>query len=456
MKIASKDSLNDGGYSKDWESKLFLFSAENTENLSKDLNSFIAQFKQENCLYDASLNLAEKFQYNSEIIAIIADSYEDLLDKINETLAFIKKENEKLPKAVFKSSGLNGKLAVLFSGQGSQYTSMIEGLKDAYPLVNDIVQESNDILKDKFNDRFGKELIDFIYPEKTDDKDALKKLEAELTSTDVTQPALGAVESAIFKLFEGFGLNPDMLAGHSYGEFAALYAAGKINFNDLMLISEARGRLIVDKAKEGGQELGSMAAIRGNRGDVEKIISDIEDVVIANHNAHEQIIISGSDEAVTNACAKFKEVKIKSIKLPVAAAFHSKFVEPAQKDFVEVLNKVNWQAGSQALVYSNNTAKPHEADIELVKKSMSAHLTGPVEFVEQINNMYSDGARVFIEIGPKNVLTKLTQNILKGKDFKAVAVDDNGKGTKGLLFAVCELICCGVELDIKKIFNNFA
>lgn len=447
------ENTNNSSQSKD---KLFLFSANNIADLLKQCKDALVAVTNEICLNEFSSKLAKEFEYNGEVVAVISENRDDLLEKIEKIIAFLEGDAGKLPKAVFKSGDLNGKLAVLFSGQGSQYTAMIEEVFELSPLVKKSINDSNDFLKEKFNKRFGKELLDFIYPQKTDDKDLQKQLETQLTSTDVTQPALGAVEVALFKLFENFGLQPDMLAGHSYGEFAALYAAGKINFNDLMLISEARGRLIVDKAKEGGQELGSMAAIRGNRADVENVISDIEDVVIANHNAHEQIIISGSDEAVTNACAKFKEVKIKSIKLPVAAAFHSKFVEPAQKDFVKVLDSVKWQDGSSTLVYSNNTAKPHADDVESVKKSMSAHLTGPVEFVEQINNMYADGARVFLEIGPKNVLTKLTQNILKGKDFVAVAVDDNGKGQKGVLFAIAQLICAGVELDIEKIFNDFA
>jgi len=241
-----------------------------------------------------------------------------------------------------------------------------------------------------------------------------------------------------------------MLAGHSYGEFVALYASGQISFADLMKISEARGRLIVDKAKEAGLELGTMAAVRADRKEVEAIIKDIDGVVVANHNSPKQIIISGSKDGIKLACEKLSASGCKSVPLPVSAAFHSSFVEPARSSLEKVINEVSWNESSGIAVYSNNTAKPHTN----AKKAMAGHLTGSVEFVAQIENMYNDGARVFLELGPKNVLAKLVGQILGDKNHTSVAIDDNGSGISGMLHALGQLIASGVDVNIAKLFEG--
>ena len=334
------------------------------------------------------------------MVSIIADSFEKLGESLQNAISHIA-NSDKLTKGAYYSEGKEqGKLAVLFSGQGSQYTGMIRELAYNFPVITDVLSDADKCLNEAFEKRFDKNLSDFIYPHGTYDDAAKKAAEKALTGTDIAQPALGAVESGLWQLAKGFGINADMLAGHSYGEFVALYASGQISFADLMKISEARGRLIVDKAKEAGLELGTMAAVRADRKDVEAIIKDIDGVVVANHNSHKQIIISGSKDGIKVACEKLSASGCKRVPLPVSAAFHSSFVEPARLSLEKVINEINWKENTDIAVYSNNTAKPHTN----AKKAMAGHLTGSVEFVAQIDICIMTGLGFSLSLGLKTYL----------------------------------------------------
>ena len=241
-----------------------------------------------------------------------------------------------------------------------------------------------------------------------------------------------------------------MFAGHSYGEFVALHAGGALDFDALMQLSAARGRFIVDAASAAGAELGTMAAVSAQREVVEEAIADIDGVLIANHNAPLQSLISGTHEAVNAAAQKLRQGGIEVTDIPVAAAFHSSLVKPAQQALSELIEAMPWSP-LQVPVYSNSSGRPHAADVARVRRQMAEHLVSPVEFVAEIEAMYKDGARVFVEIGPKNVLTRLTSRILEGQPHVAVAIDD-GSGLNGLLSGIGRLLCAGIELDLAPLF----
>ncbi len=196
-----------------------------------------------------------------------------------------------------------GKLAVLFPGQGSQYTGMMREVALRFSIVADTLARADTALARPFGERFGEgtQLSQFVFPRGAYD-DATKAAARQLlTGTDVAQPALGAVESGLFGLMQSLGLKAEMLAGHSYGEFVALHAAGAIDFESLMALSAARGRFIVDAASAQGAELGTMAAVNAPRKVVEDAIADLDGIIIANHNAPLQSIVSGSHAAVKAA-----------------------------------------------------------------------------------------------------------------------------------------------------------
>lgn len=450
-----RDGIN-GAPRRKWPAELFMWRG-GKDDLAAQLEktqAILAQ-KPDVELRDLAFALAKACAPDGMTISIVADNFEKLDKCITAALSYIKDGQAPLPQGVYVGTGQkDGKLAVLFSGQGSQYPDMLREAAAQFPLCAGALTAADSILAAPFENRFGKgmPLSRFIFPRGAYSEDDRKHAESALKSTDVAQPALGAIEAGLWAVMKDFGLmKADMLAGHSYGEFVALYAAEKINFTDLMRLSEARGRLIVDEAKNAGAEPGVMAAVRATRSETETAIKGLKDIVIANHNAPEQVILSGSRQAIEQATAKLAQAGKDVTLLPVAAAFHSPFVAPARDGLAKVIAGIDWQSGDGTDVYSNNTARPHGPSVQEV---MADHLVNPVEFVAEIEAMYADGARVFLELGPKAVLAGLTRRILGERPHTAVAFDGAGGGLTGMLHAFAQLLCAGVPLDVLKLFDG--
>ncbi len=442
--------------SRTWPAELLLWSAADRDSIMARLVALQGELAAVPAvaLRDLSASLAAKWRPGAERLAMVARSADDLNTKLDHSLAFLRGEAKMLPPGVYHRSGapMGGKLAVLFPGQGSQYTGMVREVALHFPAVAETLSEADALLKPAFDARFGATLGQFIFPRAAYDDEEKTAARLALTATDVAQPALGAVEVGLYRLMRSLGLQPDMLAGHSYGEFVAQHAAGAIDFEALMTLSAARGRFIVDAARADAAELGTMAAVPASRKDVEEAIADIDGVIIANHNAPLQSIISGPRAAVQAALAKLAGSGIEAQEIPVAAAFHSSLVKPAQRALSELIDVTPWQ-GMALPVYANSTARPHPADVSRSKQLMADHLVQPVEFVAEIEAMYRDGARVFLEVGPKAVLARLVPKILDGNPHVAVALDD-GSGLPGLLAGIGQLLVAGVQLDLTPLFNG--
>lgn len=296
---------------------------------------------------------------------------------------------------------MNTKLAFLFPGQASQFVGMAKDLCERYSVAREMFARANEVVG------FDLQRICFEGP-----------LE-ELTKTSITQPAI-LVHSAIVAriLKEEKKLVPAMAAGHSLGEYSALYAAGVLDFEAALRLVKLRGELM---HQAGIDNPGTMAAVMGLAPDtIETVCAEVTAsmqsagsvVQCANFNSLEQTVISGSVEAVTQAMAVAKERGAKlAKKLVVGGAFHSPLMASAREGLQKALATTSFQQ-AQAAVYANVTAKPEQEPNQL-RDLLNQQLTSPVRWLATIENMIADGATAFYEVGPGNVLAGLMKRINK-------------------------------------------
>ncbi|MDM8539137.1 ACP S-malonyltransferase, partial [Desulfobacterales bacterium HSG17] len=298
-------------------------------------------------------------------------------------------------------------------------------------------------------------ISDVIYPYPVQNQEDKAAQETALRSTDIAQPAIGAVSIAMAKILNRFGIKPDAACGHSFGELTALLAGRKIDLETFFKLAFTRGRLMAEASLENA---GTMTAVRASLDKIDSIIeSENLDVVLANRNSPDQGVLSGSVEAIEQAEQVLKKYKISSKRLPVSAAFHSKLLADAQKPFAEAVEKADFTdsdtTDSDILVLSNITAEPYPDDPEKAKKLLGDQILSPVDFVNEIKNLFELGVRTFVEVGPKSVLSGLIKSILIGLHFNAVSLDSSsGKrfGIADLARLLCHLAALGHPVEIKN------
>ena len=297
----------------------------------------------------------------------------------------------------------------------------------------------------------GCRLSDLIFPMETPPEAAGPGLPDPLQGTEVAQPAIGAVSLAMLDILRAFGIAPDATCGHSYGELPALYAAGRMNRDDLLRLSVLRGRLMAMAGKANPGGAGAMLAVRAPVDAVEVLIRGIDGAVLANRNGPEQAVVSGPDPAIAKVARRCGENGYPTVKLPVSAAFHSTAVAQAVEPLSEALEKTPFPPATTP-TYANTTALPYPDDPAEARRMLAGQIAKPVRFLDQIENMYRSGVRTFIEVGPKTVLTGLIRSILQDRPHLAVPVDASsgrGSGMADLAAVLCRLAAAGhpVRLD---------
>lgn len=283
--------------------------------------------------------------------------------------------------------------AFVFPGQGAQFVGMGKDLYENSAIAKELFEKANEIL--------GFRITDLMFAGTDED----------LRQTKVTQPAI-FLHSVILAKTLGENFNPDMVAGHSLGEFSALVAAGALSFEDgLKLV--AKRAMAMQKACEATPS--TMAAVLGLADDkVEEICASINDTIVvpANYNCPGQIVISGTEEGIDKACELLLAAGAKrALKLKVGGAFHSPVMEPARAELAEAINATAFTAPI-CPIYQNVNAKP-ETQPEVIKENLVAQLTAPVRWTQSVLNMIADGADNFTEVGPGNVLQGLVKKIDK-------------------------------------------
>jgi [acyl-carrier-protein] S-malonyltransferase len=280
--------------------------------------------------------------------------------------------------------------AYIFPGQGAQFVGMGLDLYENHALAQELFEKANDIL--------GFSIADIMFEGTSED----------LKQTKVTQPAI-FLHSVILSKVLGDDFKPDMVAGHSLGEFSALVANGTLNFEDgLKLVSQRA--LAMQKACE--LQPSTMAAVLGlEDGVVEKICNETEGIVVAaNYNCPGQLVISGEVEAVNAACEKMKEAGARrALLLPVGGAFHSPLMEPAREELAAAIEATNFSEPS-CPIYQNVTATAVTKADE-IKTNLISQLTAPVKWTQSVQQMVKDGGKSFVEVGPGKVLQGLVRKI---------------------------------------------
>ncbi|HEY8504009.1 MAG TPA: acyltransferase domain-containing protein, partial [Gemmataceae bacterium] len=375
-------------------------------------------------------------------LAVVAASLDDLREKLEAALKALRGAGADLhdPRGIYFAEAparRGGKVAFLFPGQGSQYPDMLAQTAMAFPEVREAFEDAECALAGRLEKPLGR----FVFPPSAFTPEQKEQAKAALTRTDVAQPAIGAASVGMFRLLSRLGLKPDFAAGHSYGELAALWAAGALGEADLFRLSHRRGQVIAEAAGKGA---GTMAAVEAGAERVEGLIAGIEGVTVANRNSPQQTVLSGTEEAVEKALARCGEQKVRGRRIPVACAFHSPLVAAARGPLAEALRGTEFRA-PRFPVFSNTTAKPHADDPAAVVELLADHLVSPVRFQEEVEAMYEAGARVFVEVGPQAVLTGLVSQTLAGRDVLAVASDVKGRpGLVQLAHLLGQLLARGV------------
>ena len=281
--------------------------------------------------------------------------------------------------------------AFVFPGQGAQFVGMGKDLYENNPVAKEMFDKANEIL--------GFNITDLMF----------NGTDEDLRQTKVTQPAI-FLHSVILAKTMGDDFNPDMVAGHSLGEFSALVAAGALSFEDGLRLVSARAQAMQKACEKTPSTMAAVLALPDAK--VEELCASVTEgvVVPANYNCPGQIVISGSIEGVDAACAKMLEAGAKrALKLKVGGAFHSPLMEPARAELADAIAHTDFHAPKYP-VYQNVNAEP-QTDPETIKKNLIAQLTAPVRWTQTVQNMIAAGADTFVEVGPGAVLQGLVKKI---------------------------------------------
>jgi acyl transferase domain-containing protein/NADP-dependent 3-hydroxy acid dehydrogenase YdfG len=316
-------------------------------------------------------------------------------------------------QGIFRGRGAAPKIAFLYTGQGSQYPNMLRELRERDPIVRETFAEADRVMAPHLE----RPLSEYIFPD-PEDEAAVAQADAELRRTEITQPAVLTVDTALTRLLASHGIVPDLVMGHSLGEYGALVAAGALPFEDALLAVSARGREMAGLEVE---DVGRMAAVFAPLETVQEIVDATEgNVVVANVNSRTQAVIGGASEPVTRAIAAFEARDVRVVPLNVSHAFHTTIVAPASEPLRRTLDGLRLAAPEIPLVGNvHGTLYPTGPDARArILDLLAEQVASPVQFVKGLETLYAEGVRVALEVGPKKALHGFATDVLGGhEDF---------------------------------------
>lgn len=304
------------------------------------------------------------------------------------------------------------RVAFLFPGQGAQQPNMMLEAAVWFPEVRHRIEQAERALADCWEHPLSR----YLFPPVDGGEEDVEAL----ARTDRAQAALGAVCLGLMDLLAGMGLTPEATAGHSYGEFTALVAAGAIPDGDLPALSAARGRYILEEA--GSEGLGRMLAVLAGEQEVAEALGEMESVWIANINGPRQTILSAPEDRIFQVREQLESAGLDCVEVAVRCGFHSPLVAPARDRLKGHLEGLDLRS-PRIPVYGNTHARPYPEEITDLRYLLTDHLVSPVRFEQQVRNMRLDGVDWFVEVGPRTILSRLCGSILGEDSARIFSLD---------------------------------
>ena len=435
-----------------WSDELVVLSAADRDGLIARLSETALQVEAGYPLGLIAAEAAEAFEAKAGArVAIVASDPDELsakLSKASDAVATGGVESLRDPDIRFGFGASSvGKLAFVFPGQGSQYVGMggdaamtFDGVRAVWDAAADQAEFADDRL-----DRA-------VFPPPAFSDEERARQSANVTAMATAQPAIAAVSLGLLRLLRSLGVEADAVAGHSFGELSALAAAGRIDEDALLSTARRRGELMAEAA---ASTAGAMIAVPSDAATVGSLIDASDNVVVANDNAPTEVVLAGSVEAIDAVTEKLKSAGLRTIRLPVASAFHSSIVASSCEPFHEHLAGVQWRSGSMD-VYANKTAEVYPKTAKAGRRLLADQLASPVRFREMVDAMYASGVTHFVEVGPGAVLTKLIGRCLGDRAHVAVSLDDKKVGgLRPLWRGLGALAAEGIDMNLSALSEGY-
>ncbi|MEU6296301.1 SDR family NAD(P)-dependent oxidoreductase [Streptomyces erythrochromogenes] len=423
---------------EEWPAELFCFRGADRRSAGRAMTRLAARLEENDAagrpwtLRDLA---AETAPGDAPVaVAVVASDLDELAVRLERARSFSPGPGVH----VREESADPGRVAFLFPGQGSQRPGMLGRLFTSFPALRGLL------------DTAPPHVVSALFPPAAFTAEGRAAQRAAVTDTRIAQPALGLAGAAAHLLLGELGVRPDCVAGHSYGELTALWAAGAYDTQSLLRLSAHRAESILAAA---GADPGAMAAVSAAPEEVGELAARTG-CVVANHNAPRQCVISGPTPAVAAAVAALRGAGLPAEPIPVACAFHSEVVAGAAASLAAELARTPVTAPAVP-VWSNTTAERYPATAEGVRSLAARQVAEPVRFVEQVEAMYAAGVRTFVEAGPGRVLSGLVGRILGERPHTAVPLDVPGEdGLVRLVTALAELTTAGVAVAPEALFRG--
>jgi acyl transferase domain-containing protein/NAD(P)-dependent dehydrogenase (short-subunit alcohol dehydrogenase family) len=366
----------------------------------------------------------------------------DLVKKGETALAALEKNDPKKwrllqSKSIHFRRGPAGKVAFLFPGQGSQYVNMLADVPD--PIVRETFAEADRVMLPIL----GQPLTEYVYRNEADPA-AMQAAEEALKDTTICQPAMVASDIAIMRLLDKHGVKPDIVMGHSLGEWAAATGAGMVTFPEALVAVSARARAM---ASVSIGDKGKMASVAGPADEIGSRLPEIGGyLTLANINSRKQTVIAGASDAVDRAVDYFNKLGMTAQLIPVSHAFHSKVVAPASDALYRTICEMEIAFPRIPLVGNIDGELYPTHDMDIIKRRLADQMASSVQFVKGVETCYREGARIFVEVGPKRALMALAESILEDKHDVICFSTNHPKrgGVRSFHEAMCGFYAAGI------------